>query len=351
MEIRLQTLTPLWTGGVDQSCDRLHETGLIGSLRWWYEALVRGLGGFACDPTAEGRCEYNSKNPLPPEQQLCAVCYLFGCTGWARLFRLQIVEVQVTKIPLHFYTTLPANKRWLGSIFGGEKRNNRIDGMTVPFGKLRLDLVTRGQDDEYALGQFVWALEFAARNGGLGAKLQHGFGQVGLLTPLTQHTVVAEQKLKDRLREFRSHTNDPTYPTRQQFFSYQRMISAKHSVLTTILAAERIGSAPPASTFVPCVFDLRYKGEADGKQLGFRQWLVEQEWAKQDITALLGETRARRDEERAASRIYFGMPWQNKRGDYTLRVFGFVPPSLDTKKVNAEVKAYLNYLFGAQGGQ
>ncbi|WP_348531079.1 type III-B CRISPR module RAMP protein Cmr1, partial [Methanothrix sp.] len=36
LEIRLKTLTPLWTGGVDQTCDRLHETGLIGSLRWWY---------------------------------------------------------------------------------------------------------------------------------------------------------------------------------------------------------------------------------------------------------------------------------------------------------------------------
>ncbi len=34
MEITLKTLTPLWTGGVGGTCDRLHETGLIGSLRW-----------------------------------------------------------------------------------------------------------------------------------------------------------------------------------------------------------------------------------------------------------------------------------------------------------------------------
>jgi len=63
LTIELKTLTPLWTGGVDKTCDRLHETGLIGSLRWWYEALVRGLGGYACDPTSEGRCEYNPKKP------------------------------------------------------------------------------------------------------------------------------------------------------------------------------------------------------------------------------------------------------------------------------------------------
>ncbi|UKL14242.1 type III-B CRISPR module RAMP protein Cmr1 [Dissulfurimicrobium hydrothermale] len=45
IKITLKTLTPLWTGGVDQTSDRLHETGLIGSLRWWYEALVRVQGG------------------------------------------------------------------------------------------------------------------------------------------------------------------------------------------------------------------------------------------------------------------------------------------------------------------
>ena len=29
MEIVLKTLTPLWTGGVDGTCDRVHETGII----------------------------------------------------------------------------------------------------------------------------------------------------------------------------------------------------------------------------------------------------------------------------------------------------------------------------------
>jgi CRISPR type III-B/RAMP module RAMP protein Cmr1 len=42
MKIRLKTLTPLWTGGVEAGkVDRVHETGIIGSLRWWYEAIVR----------------------------------------------------------------------------------------------------------------------------------------------------------------------------------------------------------------------------------------------------------------------------------------------------------------------
>jgi len=92
MEITLKTLTPLWTGGIDQTSDRLHETGLIGSLRWWYEALVRGLGGYACDPTSNDCCKYDPKKIDPPEKQLCAACYLFGCTGWARKFRLRVLD-------------------------------------------------------------------------------------------------------------------------------------------------------------------------------------------------------------------------------------------------------------------
>jgi len=90
MKITLQTLTPLWTGGVDQTCDRLHETGLIGSLRWWYEVLVRGLGGYACDPTGEDRCPDKDGNR-------CVVCELFGCTGWARKFRLKLLTAPKIK--------------------------------------------------------------------------------------------------------------------------------------------------------------------------------------------------------------------------------------------------------------
>ena len=88
MEIRLRTLTPIWTGGVGRTSDRLHESGLIGSLRWWYEAVVRGLGGYACDPTGDDRCTYDADKGL---SSICHACQLFGCTGWARKFRLRVL--------------------------------------------------------------------------------------------------------------------------------------------------------------------------------------------------------------------------------------------------------------------
>jgi CRISPR-associated protein Cmr1 len=118
MEFRLKTLTPIWTGGVDGTCDRLHETGLIGSLRWWYEALVRGLGGYACDPTGEERCP-------DKDGKRCAACELFGCTGWARKFRLCVLDEQgrlvqdaLAKnktIQLQFFELRPMSneERWL----------------------------------------------------------------------------------------------------------------------------------------------------------------------------------------------------------------------------------------------
>lgn len=87
MELEIKTLTPLWTGGVETGrMDRIHETGIIGSLRWWYEAIVRGLGSDVCDPTSDrpsDRCPRNGEN-------YCQVCQLFGATGQRRKFRLRL---------------------------------------------------------------------------------------------------------------------------------------------------------------------------------------------------------------------------------------------------------------------
>jgi CRISPR-associated protein Cmr1 len=90
---QLKALTDLWTGSVTleekngqknekPGPGRLITTGLLGSIRWWFEVLVRGLGGSACDPS-ETKCE---------DQNHCVVCELFGCTGWARKFRFEVLD-------------------------------------------------------------------------------------------------------------------------------------------------------------------------------------------------------------------------------------------------------------------
>jgi CRISPR-associated protein Cmr1 len=82
----LYALTDIWTGDATTAqtkrADRLIPTGLLGSLRWWFEVLVRGLGGVACDPSASNKqCQ---------SRDHCVVCELFGCTGWARKFRFDV---------------------------------------------------------------------------------------------------------------------------------------------------------------------------------------------------------------------------------------------------------------------
>ncbi|MGH9822724.1 MAG: type III-B CRISPR module RAMP protein Cmr1 [Blastocatellia bacterium] len=100
MELLLKTLTPLWTGGPDAGkVDRLHETGILGSLRWWTEVLVRGVGGLVSDPTQGDRNGldmdiYDKTRSADRahliEAGLCDVSQIFGATGWRRRFRLDV---------------------------------------------------------------------------------------------------------------------------------------------------------------------------------------------------------------------------------------------------------------------
>lgn len=89
---RCKALTGIWTGDADGRAERLITTGLLGSIRWWIEVVVRYLGGSACDPS-QTKCQ---------DRKHCAVCELFGCTGWARKFRFDVLaasgEIQTKQI-------------------------------------------------------------------------------------------------------------------------------------------------------------------------------------------------------------------------------------------------------------
>ncbi|HDM76646.1 MAG TPA: type III-B CRISPR module RAMP protein Cmr1 [Deltaproteobacteria bacterium] len=163
MNVRIRTLTPLWTGGVDGTMDKIHETGIIGSLRWWYEAIVRGLGGEACDPTGKGKCEYSPKNNRSPEEQLCPACYVFGTTGWKRRFRLEIVEDKTTPIwepPDRTLNIRPPNRTRGWYLLPG-----RMGNLSLKF-----------TGDSKVLSLIAGLLLFLEKWGNLGAKPQLGYG-------------------------------------------------------------------------------------------------------------------------------------------------------------------------------
>lgn len=183
LTVQLQTLTPLWTGGVDGTSDRLHATGIIGSLRWWYEAIVRGLGGTACDPT-EHPCSFDTekyKNAagLPQRERLlaaglCDACQLFGATGWRRRFRLAIEDQTAEDGPNG--TKQPTSNRFNK---GGNQRPSWYfkGGRT---GQMVLQIIPTAAYPDLIL--IPGTLSLIARWGGLAAKSQLGYGWVEIVT-------------------------------------------------------------------------------------------------------------------------------------------------------------------------
>lgn len=107
LEFKFKALTDIWTGGVSGKSDKLHLTGIKGSLRWWYEALIRGLKCYACDPNDNNnRCSFELSGEEKKKvkqgeksveeyakEKICPACYLFGCTGWSGKFILRIYNL------------------------------------------------------------------------------------------------------------------------------------------------------------------------------------------------------------------------------------------------------------------
>ena len=387
MQITLKTLTPLWTGGVDQTCDRLHETGLIGSLRWWYEALVRGLGGYACDPTSEdpqARCEFDAKAYEQVKKdgkseaeainaglhRVCPVCYVFGTTGWARLFQLRAIKVPTT--PLHFRTTLKMNQGWLKRVFGGENQN--IDSLQAPYGELRFQFIPRRHDTDYAKSQFALILHIAAQHGGIGARLQHGFGQ--FVFPPELGEITLEEGLQDLQAKIQKGVLRSSGLAVDTPFDLRNFVSLTYEIPRTRLDAftrdqAHIGKADKKSEnrYIPCAFDLRYKGTGN---LGMRQWLKKGKGWKEttnpeqleELDLLLGprsqwgkgkNQRRIDDDFRTASRVFFGMPYlkQGSQDTYILRVWAFWPPELKSRlatpqDLKALLDGYVQHVFGKE---
>ncbi|HEC35027.1 MAG TPA: type III-B CRISPR module RAMP protein Cmr1 [Anaerolineae bacterium] len=379
VEIMLSTRTPLWTGGVDGKSDRLHATGIIGSLRWWYEAIVRGMGGYVSDPITEEaskRSEFDTKAYEEAKRSgtskedalqvglrpLCAVSYLFGATGWARLFRLQIVDAPTT--PLHFRTSLSMNRNWLQRVFGGEAQN--IDSLRVPFGDIHLRLVSRGHNADYVVEQVMLALRVATDYGGLGARLQHGFGQVELKLPDELEAInIGDivQALARRLNMWERDGPENDIPFNLRYFVSQTYDVPQSRLSDFTGPRSHVGSAQKRNEngYLPCAFDLRYKGKG---RWGMRRWLKEQKgWRSSDDPKQLGpldELMGPRsqwgpkgnekkidDELRTAGRVFFGMPYHVQRDTYRIRVFGFAPPGLLTvEELDALCREYMDYALG-----
>ena len=377
--VGFRTLTPLWTGGAKRNSDQPRETGLIGSLRWWYEGIVRGMGGKACDPVGDDRCEYNAKDKRLPEEQLCPACWLFGCTGWRRRFRLEVCGLE--RQALFFVASnsvYQAAGNWLWRMFGGEDlggtREGRGAAVTFTFGvqalwgeHATLRVVPLGGDAQGTLARVAFLLDMVTRWGALGAKPQHGFGQVEITGGLDQELVKEGEKLVAADAQRKPYRSSPDFFNLGYFFSHTYQLAQPEPYRGTgreIGSPPRKVGSPPEDFdyrqhFIPCAFDVRYKSRGkdfrtgQGSDFGMRPWFREK-WGKEVAHRLFGRSDARRDEDRAASRIFVSHLYRTEPdGPWLLKVWGHVPSDLrDSQRkpilvadVSGQVTAFVGTMF------
>lgn len=354
LEMTLRTLTPLWTGDILGRSGEVRGTSIIGSLRWWYEAIVRGLGGYACDPSKNDRCAWD---PKLGTKSVCPACYLFGATGWARLFSLRMGDLGT--IPLFFLHLSPANNSWMRLMF------DKISSHRALWGRADLSIRGRGVDTSYALQQAKLVLAFASLYAGIGARTQHGFGQFILKPAIPYDAKLFSReilRLKKRIDSgrFRSGTNHRNAPNLARFVYQQVSVDSKNSVISKYKETNPYPNTEEArkearkSRFLPCAFELRYDAKVESNAglpvIGFRRWIElnsQANWSDEELIDLLGRTGKRiSDEERQGSHISFAMPL--KEGDgYKFKVFGFAPED-KTDRLKADLKAYIDALLGVK---
>ncbi|MBN1921646.1 MAG: type III-B CRISPR module RAMP protein Cmr1 [Anaerolineae bacterium] len=196
MQIHLNFVTPLWTGDASKQAQRVVGTGLLGSLRWWYEAMIRGLDGWACDPTDDHhRCQLNAngfkaalergcphlgKGKLCPtcEAQalsangLCATCQLFGATGWAKTITVALQDETISEYP----PTGSGQVKTTGGRLNLKKEPSAWYFYEGRGQSVSLSVVPRRVDDTLSESVYLGLLEFIRRNAALGAKNALGYG-------------------------------------------------------------------------------------------------------------------------------------------------------------------------------
>jgi len=164
--VTIKALTSIWTGDKNKRYTKLRETGIIGSLRWWYEAVIRGLGGTACDPT-DSRCSKDNH---------CDACQLFGCTGLSRKFRLVVEERENNIIDLKFIELLPH--------------------------KRKMDIIEQGLLD--------FTIEVISKYGALGGKIaERDYGLIKVLDSDFERRTLKKEQIEKYLKKKGSRVKNP----------------------------------------------------------------------------------------------------------------------------------------------
>lgn len=213
--VTLQPLTPLWTGDAGQKGSRIRETGILGSLRWWYEAIVRGVGLYACDPTT-GSCAYDEKRKLA---SICLACQLFGCTGYGHRFRLVVDSDGDAGNPITVRSR--QSQKYFNSLNDRQSKHrgwrippNLAGPLTLTFRPMRPDALA-----DFERAATYHTLRVIEGHGALGAKTSHGQGVVKIIDWSTLNAVMETDAWIGALkaRPAKMQANPQPAPTLSQF--------------------------------------------------------------------------------------------------------------------------------------
>lgn len=157
MNITFKTLTPIWTGDIDNKSVKILENGILGSLRWWSEAINRGFDYAVCDPTNETRC--------PDEnQKYCYTCHIFGSTGRRRLFKMYCDGGESLFQRILNIRPVDRNRGWY---YPGSGLVGNISILITPF-----------DVKKFKKSFICLPLIIASKWGAIGAKIQLGYGVI-----------------------------------------------------------------------------------------------------------------------------------------------------------------------------
>jgi len=272
--------------------------------------------------------------------------------------------------PLHFRASSKMNQEWLRRVFGG--KNQKIEALQVPYGNLKFQFIPRRYDAEYAKSQLALILHVAAEYGGIGAKVQHGFGQFLFPSELNISLSNGLQDLQATIQMGFLRAKGPVVSTP---FDLRNFVSITYEIPGTRLDAftkdqAHIGKEDKKreNRYIPCAFDLRYKGTGN---YGMRRWLKRKGWKEttdpnklEELDILLGprsqwgkgrNSGKIEDDFRTASRVFFGMPYlkQGSQDTYILRVWAFWPSELKSQLATPQelktlLDEYIQYAFDKQ---
>lgn len=327
LTIRYKTLTPLYTGNAQGKANRLRETGLIGSLRWWFEALVRGAGGLAFDPTTASRSAYDSDDYEKAKKEgvvderlrlrqtgLDDAAQIFGATGWRRRFRLVVTDAHLQSDKIRFPPNgnqpapIKISSRLYTSSRTGQEATPTWYLKDFPLNgdfALSIQPLQPGFDPAMIGG----LLAFIEKWGGLGAKNQHGLGVIAR----SEGNVFNGQTLYEWLCAIPPIT------------SAQQASMARLPSLSNMFFAELQASDSKTETTYELKYDLRRLFAADKRVRHF----------------VMGTVRG----DRVAAKIKMTLPYGSGN---RMRVWGWLPPQAnaynsywDRDKIFDAVKVHL----------